>query len=121
MKKRKHPRWRRANMEFKKRVKDTWRRPRGQDSKQRKKLKGYGKMPTVGYRQDKRIRGLHPSGYEEVLIRCVDDVHNVDPETQAIRIASTIGKRKRLEIMKIAEEKGIKVLNPVRINGTQSS
>jgi len=36
----------------------------------------------------------------------------IDPELQAIRIARTVGGRKRVEIMALAEEKGIHVLNP---------
>jgi large subunit ribosomal protein L32e len=95
-----------------KRVKKNWRRPRGIDSKMRKKVKGWPKSPEVGYRSPKETRGLHPSGYEEVLVRNVDDVRKVDPKTQAIRIAHQVGARKRVEISAIADELKIRVLNP---------
>ena len=51
-----------------KRVKENWRRPRGIDSKMRKKVKGWPRSAEVGYRSPKETRGLHPSGYEEVLV-----------------------------------------------------
>jgi len=95
-----------------KRVKENWRRPRGIDSKMRKKVKGWPRSAEVGYRSPKETRGLHPSGYEEVLVRNVDDVRKVDPKTQAIRIGHQVGARKRVEISAIADELKIRVLNP---------
>jgi large subunit ribosomal protein L32e len=97
-----------------KRVNESWRRPRGIDSKMRKKVKGWPKSPKVGYRSPKETRGLHPSGYEEVLVRNMDDVRKVDPETQAIRIAHQVGARKRVEISAMADELKIHVLNPMK-------
>ncbi len=88
-----------------------WRKPRGLHSKMRRKFKGKPKMPDPGYGSPKAVRGLHPSGYEEVLVYNVKDVEKVDKERQAIRIASTVGTRKRMEIIKKAEELGIKILN----------
>lgn len=94
------------------RLKESWRRPRGIDSKMRKKVKGWPRSPGVGYRSPKETRGLHPSGYEEVVVRNVDDVRKVDPKTQAIRIARQVGARKQVEISAIADELKIHVLNP---------
>ncbi len=98
-----------------KRVKKNWRRPRGIDSKMRKKVKGWPRSPEVGYRSPKETRGLHPSGYEEVPVQNVDEVRKVDPKTQAIRIAHQVGARKRVEISAIADELNIHVLNPRRV------
>jgi len=95
-----------------KRVKEHWRRPRGIDSKMRKKVKGWPSSPGVGYRGPKETRGRHPSGYEEVLVRNVDDVRKVAPKKQAIRIAHQVGARKRVEISAMADELNIRVLNP---------
>ena len=96
------------------RLRKSWRRPRGIDSKMRKRVKGWPRSPEVGYRSPKEARGLHPSGYKEVLVRNVDDVKKVDPKTQAIRIAHQVGARKRVEISTIADELKIHVLNPRR-------
>jgi large subunit ribosomal protein L32e len=95
-----------------KRVGKSWRKPRGLDSKMRKRVKGWPKSVGVGYRGPKVARGLHPSGYVEVLVRNVDEVVGVDPEKQAVRIGHTVGARKRVEVLARAEELGVRVLNP---------
>lgn len=94
-----------------KRVKNSWRKPKGGDSKIRKEKKDKPKLVKVGYRKPESERGLHPSGYREVLIDNPQEVEEVDPEKQAIRIASAVGKRKRIKIAEKAKENGIKVLN----------
>ncbi len=95
-----------------KRIKENWRRPRGIDSKMRRKIKGWPKSPEAGYRGPKTARGLHPSGYEEVLVYNPEDLDKIDPKTQAARIAHTVGIKKRMDIIAKATSKGIKVLNP---------
>jgi len=109
---RKKPKFRRQESWRYKRVKDTWRKPHGIDSKMRKKVKGWPASPTTGYRSPKKTRGLHPSGFVETRVQSVEDLGGIDPELQAIRIARTVGGRKRVEILALAEEKGIHVLNP---------
>ncbi|MFB0514079.1 MAG: 50S ribosomal protein L32e [Candidatus Bathyarchaeia archaeon] len=108
----KKPRFRRQESWRYKRVSEVWRKPDGIDSKMRRKKKGWPKSVEVGYRGPKAARGLHPSGYAEVLIRTVDDVEKVDPKTQAIRIAHAVGARKRIEITARARERDIHILNP---------
>ncbi len=98
-----------------KRLNESWRKPKGKKSRVRRKEKGMIKMPDTGYRSPRKVRGLHPSGYKEVLVYNLKDLDKVDPSKEAIRIAHTVGKRKRILIQKKAEEKGIKVLNPIKI------
>ncbi|ALV61938.1 LSU ribosomal protein L32e [Thermococcus sp. 2319x1] len=88
-----------------------WRRPKGIDSKMRLKLKGKARSPSIGWSSPKAVRGLHPSGYEEVLVHNVKELETIDPTRQAARIARTVGKKKRLMIIERAKELGIKVLN----------
>jgi large subunit ribosomal protein L32e len=109
--KHKKPKFRRQESWRYKRVGDTWRKPHGIDSKMRKKVKGWPVSPTTGYRSPKKTRGLHPSGFVETRVHSVEDLEGIDPELQAIRIARTVGGRKRVEILALAEEKGIHVLN----------
>jgi len=111
----KKPRFKRQESWRYKRVKENWRRPRGKDSKMRKKVKGWPRSPEAGYRSPKEIRELHPSGYTEVRVQTVEDVNRVDPKTQAIRIAHTVGAKKRVEISARAEERGIHILNPRKV------
>lgn len=109
--KNKKPRFRRQESWRYKRVTDRWRRPHGIDSKMRKKVKGWPASPTVGYQSPKATRGLHPSGYVETRVFNVEDLAGIDPEIQAVRVAHTVGAKKRVEIIATAEEKGIHVLN----------
>jgi large subunit ribosomal protein L32e len=109
----KKPKFRRQESWRYKRVSEVWRKPDGIDSKMRKKMKGWPKSAEIGYRGPRVARGLHPSGYEEVLVRTADDLGKVDPKTQAIRIAHTVGMKKRAEISIRAGEKGVRILNPL--------
>jgi len=94
-----------------KRLSESWRRPRGLDNKMRRKIKGWPPTVNVGYRGPKATRGLHPSGYKEVLVYNTDDLKKIDPKTQAARIAHTVGKRKRARILGEARKKKITILN----------
>jgi large subunit ribosomal protein L32e len=109
----KKPRFRREESWRYKRVSQIWRKPDGTDSKMRKHKKGWPKSVEVGYRGPKVARGLHPSGYFEVPVRTIDDLSKVDPKTQAIRIAHTVGMKKRAEISLRASERGFHILNPL--------
>ncbi|MFC7059773.1 50S ribosomal protein L32e [Halovenus salina] len=106
------PQFNRQDYHKKKRVPTSWRRPRGQLSKQRRGVKGKGATVEAGYRQPEAVRGLHPSGFEEVRVHNTDDLEGVDPDTEAVRIASKVGGRKREQIEELAEEREIRVLNP---------
>jgi len=110
--KHKKPKFKRQESWRYKRVKENWRKPQGIDSKMRKKVKGWPPSPEAGYRSPKKIRGLHPSGYVEAHVQTVEDLNGIDPAKQAIRIARTVGGKKRVEILALAEERGIHVLNP---------
>ena len=96
----------------KKRIPTSWRAPRGQLSKQRRGVKGKGDTVEAGFRSPKAVRGKHPSGFEEVRVHNVDDLDGVDGDVEAVRIASKVGARKRERIEEVAEEEGIRVLNP---------
>ena len=108
----KKPSFRRHDSHKKKKVGESWRRPRGIHNKLRKRITAKGSIVQVGYGSPKEVRGLHPSGYEEVLIHRPKDIEAIDAAIQAIRIGSSVGKRKRLDIERKAEELDIKVLNP---------
>jgi large subunit ribosomal protein L32e len=106
------PKFNRQDHHKKKRVSTSWRRPRGQLSKQRRGIKGKGDTVQAGFRSPEAVRGLHPSGFEEVRVHNVDDLEGLDGDRQAVRIASKVGGRKRERIEDEAEERGIRVLNP---------
>jgi large subunit ribosomal protein L32e len=96
---------------YTKRVSKSWRRPRGRDNKMRIKEKAKGKRPSIGFGAPKSLRGLHPSGFKEVLVANVNDLMKLN-KNEAARISSKVGKKKKVEIVNKAKELGIKVLNP---------
>ena len=96
------------------RVSDSWRKVRGIDSATREKRKGRIAMVSSGYRTPKAVRDLHPSLYMEVRVHRASELDELDPEIHAVRIASTVGFRKRQEIIAAADAKLLRVLNPGR-------
>lgn len=97
------------------RVKESWRAPKGELSKQRRGFKYRPPRVKVGYGKPALARHLHPSGFEEVLVANPDELALVtDPKTQAARIKGSVGARKAKLIEAAAAEKNIRVLNPRR-------
>jgi large subunit ribosomal protein L32e len=109
----KKPTFKRTDSHKKKKLDENWRRPRGLQSKLRRRFASKGAVVQVGYGSPKAVRGLHPSGFEEVLVRNSDDLQPIDPSYQAARIARTVGVRKRQMIEEIAKSREIKILNPL--------
>lgn len=109
---RRRPRFARQESWRYRRLRAAWRRPRGIDSRMRLQRSGSPPLVKVGYRGPRKYRGLHPSGFREVLVHNPEELEALDPETQAARIAGSVGKRKRMLISEAAEEMGIRLLNP---------
>ena len=97
------------------RVKERWRTARGIDSKMRLRRKSQPPLPRIGYGTPRKIRGLHPSGLREVLVYNLEALKKIDPKKQAVRIAHTVGAKKRIEIFEKAKKRKLLVLNPRRI------
>ncbi len=104
------PSFRRVESWRYKRVKDPWRKARGIDSKTRKKKKSGVKSPSVGYRGPKKVRGLHPSGYEEVRVTTVSDIKNLNNRKHALKISGKLGTKKRIVLVDYCQKKGFKIL-----------
>lgn len=85
-----------------------WRKPTGRDNKMREKRKGYPSVVSVGYSKDKKLRGKI-NEKEPVEIFNIKDLVNLN-ENQ-IGIVGNVGKKKKMEIAKYANEKKIKLKN----------
>jgi large subunit ribosomal protein L32e len=93
------------------RLKESWRKPRGLDHKMRRKIKGWPPTVSAGYKGPKVARGLHPSGYREVLIHNPSELAKINPKLEAARIAHTVGKKKRVQIVAEAKKLEVFILN----------
>ena len=107
----KRPEFKRQNWFRYKRLGDKWRRPRGIHSKMRRHFKYRIPVVQAGFRGPADVRGLHPSGFEEVMVNNLKDIEDVNPKTQAVRIRSSVGDKKRETITEKADEMGIRILN----------
>ncbi|AFZ70897.1 ribosomal protein L32E [Caldisphaera lagunensis DSM 15908] len=94
-----------------KRLGDSWRKPKGIDAKMRLQRKGYPPIVKVGYKNKNSIRGLHPSGLIPVVISNKKELELLSPRAHIIYIDSSVGLKKRVELLKVAKEKGFKVAN----------
>jgi large subunit ribosomal protein L32e len=95
----------------KRQLSDSWRKPRGQHNKQREQKKAKGALPKPGFGSPIAVRGMHPSGFFEVLISSPTELEGIDPKTHAVRIGATVGDRRRAGIQEKALGAGFKVLN----------
>tara|TARA_B100001989_G_C24522001_1_gene456394 strand:+ start:248 stop:898 length:651 start_codon:yes stop_codon:yes gene_type:complete len=106
------PKFRRTEwFRYKRLSRSGWRKPHGMDNKQRRNFKYRGSLVRIGHGKVNAASGLHPSGFEEVMVHNSRDLDVIDAETQAARIGSTVGGRKREIIHSRADELGIRVLN----------
>jgi len=88
-----------------------YRKPKGKDSKMRLNRKYRAPMARIGYGKIASARGLHPSGFEEVLVHTTAEMEGLDPEKQAVRIGSKVGNRSRASIHDKADALGLRILN----------
>lgn len=94
------------------RVKERWRAARGLDSKMRLRRRSQPKLPSIGYGASRKSRGLHPSRLREVLVYNPEDLQKIDSKRQAVRVAHTVGAKKRIEIFEKARKRKLLILNP---------
>jgi len=108
----KRARFRRYGRDVKKRLAETWRKPKGQHNKLRRQIKAKGPIPRPGYGSPVMVRGLHPSGFQDMVVATPAAMAALDPNVHAVRIAAAVGGRKRAEIRDLAEKAGFRILNP---------
>mmetsp|Transcript_12304 Transcript_12304/g.33585 ORF Transcript_12304/g.33585 Transcript_12304/m.33585 type:complete len:134 (-) Transcript_12304:432-833(-) len=95
------------------RLKPSWRRPKGIDNAMRRKFKGHGLMPNIGYGTNAKTRHVLPSGFQKMLVNNVGDLellmmHN---RKYAAEVASDVSALKRKQIVERARQLNIHVTN----------
>ncbi|KAL7591092.1 hypothetical protein Lser_V15G33280 [Lactuca serriola] len=94
-------------------VKENWRRPKGIDSRVRRKFKGVTLMPNIGYGSDKKTRHYLPNGFKKFVVHNAKELevlmmHN---RTYCAEIAHNVSTRKRKDIVEKAAQLDIVVTN----------
>ncbi len=92
------------------RIKVRWRHPRGRHSKVRQMHVGRPVLPRPGFGSPKAVKGLHLSGLEIIVVHNSTELLALNAKTQGAVIAK-IGQKKRIELLKLAQENKITVLN----------
>ncbi|MBI4159398.1 hypothetical protein HY500_04035 [Candidatus Woesearchaeota archaeon] len=87
-----------------------WRRPRGIHSKLRLCKRGQGLTPKIGYGLSKDRKGLI-NGMKLVLIHAIKELNALDTKKEIGVIASGVGMKKKIALVKKAHELHIKFLN----------
>jgi large subunit ribosomal protein L32e len=109
--KRKKPHFTVRASAFSARVKDRWRFPRGRHSAIRQEHTGKPPLVTVGYGSPRAVRGLHHSGLLPVRVATSKQMESLDPTTEGAVLPGTMGGRKRLTLLELAQQKKIRVFN----------
>ncbi|XP_026454524.1 60S ribosomal protein L32-1-like [Papaver somniferum] len=94
-------------------LQESWRRPKGIDSRVRRKFKGVTLMPNIGNGSDKKTRHYLPNGFKKFVVHNVKEVellmmHN---RTYCAEIAQNVSTRKRKEIVERAAPLDVVVSN----------
>ncbi|MFH0977970.1 MAG: 50S ribosomal protein L32e [Candidatus Woesearchaeota archaeon] len=93
------------------RLKTAWRKPKGSDSKMRVGFRGYRRSVEIGWGSPKEVKHLHPTGLRPVVVQNAKGLEKLDSKTDGIIIGSSVGTRKRVEIITEAIKKNLRILN----------
>ncbi|EFJ29086.1 hypothetical protein SELMODRAFT_146656 [Selaginella moellendorffii] len=94
-------------------VKENWRRPKGIDSRVRRKFKGCTLMPNIGYGSNKKTRHLLPNGFYKFLVHTVADLELLlmNNRKYCAEIAHNVSTRKRKDIVERAAQLNVALTN----------
>ena len=108
--KKKKPKFLRQDAHRVKKLAKKWRKPKGRHSKMRFKLRSYRKQPSIGYSSPRKVRGLDSKGRIEVIVNNIQGLDKIK-QNEVIVIGSTVGTKKKVQILKKIQEKKLTVKN----------
>jgi large subunit ribosomal protein L32e len=85
-----------------------WRRPKGRDNKMRENRKGYPKSVRVGFKTTNKESG-NIGGLVPQRILTLKDLDNIRKDN--LIIIGKVGAKRRIELIKKAEEMKLKIFN----------
>ena len=85
-----------------------WRRPTGRDNKMKEKRRGYSAVVSIGYGTKKELKQKF-AGKKPIFVRNLNDLKKISKNE--IAIIGKVGARKKIEIIKKAEEMKIEIFN----------
>ena len=88
--------------------KQVWRKPTGRDNKMREQRRGKPPVVSIGYSTDKNSRGKI-KGKTPIFVKNIRELEKIGK--QDIIILGNIGKKKKIELAKKANELQIEVAN----------
>ena len=107
----KKPNFVRQDSHKKPKLGNKWRRPKGIQSKMRLHKRGYRRSISKGWKSPKEVRGLDRDGFMPVIIHALNQLINIDKETQSIIIASDVGQKKKVDLVKEALKLNLSITN----------
>ena len=84
----------------KRKKKQKWRNPKGRDNKMRERRRDYPKVVSIGYKK--------PINKKLILIKNASELEKIKGKEVMV---GKVGKKKKIEIAKKAEEMGLKIKN----------
>ncbi|KAJ1672973.1 60S ribosomal protein L32 [Spiromyces aspiralis] len=96
-----------------KRVGESWRKPRGIDSRTRRRFKGTRPQPKIGFGSNKLHRNLLPNGFRKMTVSNAKDLDSILMlnHIYCAEIAHNVSAKNRVAIIERANKLNIKVTN----------
>lgn len=88
--------------------KQVYRKAKGGENKMRLKMKGHLRNVSIGYRSERKTRGL-VKGFAPVIINSIDGLKNL--KKNEIGIVAKLGKKRKIEIAEYAGKNNIRLFN----------
>lgn len=95
---------------FKKLKTGKWRAPKGMHSKLRRKRKGKGLLPSIGYSSPRKFKGLSKEGLIQVNVSNSSQLVSLTKKHGVI-LSRYLGTRKRLALLEKIKAMGLRVIN----------
>merc|ERR1712129_35189 len=94
-------------------VPTSWRRPKGIDSRCRRKFKGKTPMPNIGFGSNKKTKHVLPNGFKKFLVHNVSDLDMLMMQNRiyCAEVAHNVSTIKRKAIVERASQLNVLVTN----------